>query len=80
MADILDRTSPLEPWAEKFARLTNSVAIGEEPFVTMVDLRVDAAGSGAQAATELLGVELPTTASTYAKTISTSSPSRRLPS
>src|SRR3954467_11759651 len=67
MADTLDRTRPLRPWAENFARLSNSVAIVEEPFVTMVDLRVDAAGPGAQAAAELLDVELPTTASTYAK-------------
>jgi sarcosine oxidase subunit gamma len=67
MADTLERTSPLWPWAEHFARLANSVAIVEEPFVTMVDLRVDPAGPGARAAAELLGVELPTTASTYAK-------------
>jgi sarcosine oxidase subunit gamma len=67
MADTLDRTSPLQPWVEHFARLSNSVAIVEEPFVTMVDLRVDAAGPGAQAAAGLLGVELPTTASTYVK-------------
>jgi sarcosine oxidase subunit gamma len=67
MADTLERTSPLRPWAEHFARLANSVAIVEEPFVTMVDLRVDPAGPGARAAAELLGVELPTTASTYAK-------------
>jgi len=67
MADTLDRTSPLQPWADNFARLSNSVAIVEEPFVTMVDLRVDAAGPSGQAAAELLGVELPTTASTYAK-------------
>jgi sarcosine oxidase, subunit gamma len=67
MADTLERTSPLRPWAGQFARLSNSVAIVEEPFVTMVDLRVDAAGPGAQAVAELLGVEVPTTASTYAK-------------
>jgi sarcosine oxidase subunit gamma len=66
MADTLERTSPLRPWAEHFARLSNSVAIVEEPFVTMVDVRVDAEGPGAQAAAKLLGVELPTTASTYA--------------
>jgi sarcosine oxidase subunit gamma len=71
MADTLDRTSPLQPWVEHFARLSNSVAIVEEPFVTMVDLRVDAAGPGAQAAAGLLGVELPTTASTYAKNADT---------
>jgi len=67
MADTLVRTSPLQPWAARFAALTNSVAIVEEPFVTMVDLRVDPSGPGAQAAAELLGVELPTTASTYAQ-------------
>ena len=71
MADTLDRTSPLQPWAENFARLSNSVAIVEEPFVTMVDLRVDAAGPGAQAAAELLGVELPMNASIYAKNADT---------
>jgi sarcosine oxidase subunit gamma len=67
MADTLERMSPLQPWAARFAQLSDSVAIVEEPFVTMVDLRVDPAGPGAQAAEELFGVELPTTASTYAK-------------
>jgi sarcosine oxidase subunit gamma len=67
MAETLDRTSPLQPWAAHFARLSNSVAIVEEPFVTMVDLRVDPSGAGAAAAAQLLGVELPTTASTYVK-------------
>ena len=46
MADTLERTSPLQPWAAQFARLPNSVAIVEEPFVTMVDLRVDPSGPG----------------------------------
>ena len=64
MADTLERTSPLQQWAAQFARLPNSVAIVEEPFVTMVDLRVDPSGPGALAAAELLGVELPTAAST----------------
>lgn len=67
MADTLQRTSPLQPWAAQFAKLPNSVAIVEEPFATMVDVRVDPSGPGATAAAELLGVELPTTASTYAK-------------
>ena len=66
MADTLDRTSPLQSWAARFAELTNSVVLVEEPFVTMVDLRVDPSGPGAQAAAERLGVELPTAASTYA--------------
>jgi sarcosine oxidase, subunit gamma len=67
MADTLQRTSPLQPWVAQFAKLPNSVAIVEEPFATMVDVRVDPSGPGATAAAELLGVELPTTASTYAK-------------
>lgn len=67
MADSLERTSPLQPWAARFAQLPNSVAIVEESFATMVDLRVDPSGPGGAAAAELLGVELPTVASTYAK-------------
>jgi sarcosine oxidase, subunit gamma len=71
MADTLERTSPLQPWAAQFAQLPNSVAIVEEPFVTMVDLRVNPSGPGAAAAAEVLGVELPTAASTYAKNADT---------
>ncbi len=67
MADTLQRTSPLQPWAAQFAKLPNSVAIVEEPFATMVDVRVDPSGPGATAAASLLGVELPTTPSTYTK-------------
>jgi sarcosine oxidase subunit gamma len=69
MADTLERTSPLQPWAARFARLPNSVAIFEEPSVTMVDLRVDPSGPGGKAAADLLGVELPTAASTYVKSV-----------
>ena len=50
MADTLQRTSPLQQWAERFAQLPDSVAIVEEPFVTMVELRVDPSGPGAAAA------------------------------
>ena len=71
MADTLERTSPLQPWAAQFAQLPNSVAIVEEPFVTMVDLRVNPSGPGAAAAAEVLGVELPAVASTYAKNADT---------
>ena len=71
MADTLERRSPLQPWAAQFARLPNSVAIVEEPFVTMVDLRLDPSGPGAAAAAELLGVALPTAASAYAKNADT---------
>ena len=71
MADTLQRTSPLQQWAERFAQLPDSVAIVEEPFVTMVELRVDPSGPGAAAAAQWLGVELPTTASTYANNLDT---------
>ena len=71
MADTLERTSPLQPWAARFGQLPNSVAIVEEPFVTMVDLRVNPLGPGAATAAEVLGVELPTAASTYAKNADT---------
>ena len=56
MADTLERTSPLQPWAARFARLPIRLTIVEEPFVTMVDLRVDPSGPGAATAAELLGV------------------------
>jgi sarcosine oxidase subunit gamma len=71
MADTLERTSPLQPWAARFAQLPDSVAIAEEPFVTMVELRVDPSGPGATAAASLLGVELPTAPCTYAKSVDT---------
>jgi sarcosine oxidase, subunit gamma len=71
MADTLERTSPLRPWAARFGQPPNSVAIVEEPFVTMVDLRVHPSGPGAAAAAEVLGVELPAAASTYAKNADT---------
>lgn len=67
MAETLQRISPLQPWAARFAQLPDSAAIVEEPFATMVELRVDPSGPGATAVAGLLGVELPTTASTYTK-------------
>lgn len=67
MAETLERISPLQPWAARFAQLPDSAAIVEEPFATMVELRVDPSGPGATAVAGLLGVELPTTPSTYTK-------------
>lgn len=67
MADTLERISPLQPWAARLAQLPDSAAIVEEPFTTMVELRVDPSGPGATAAAGMLGVELPTTPSTYTK-------------
>jgi sarcosine oxidase subunit gamma len=71
MADTLERTSPLQPWAARFAQLPDSVAIVEEPFITMVELRVDPSGPGATATAGLLGVELPTAPSAYTKSADT---------
>jgi sarcosine oxidase, subunit gamma len=71
MAETLERISPLQPWAARFAELPDSAAIVEEPFATMVELRVDPSGPGATAVAGLLGVELPTTPSTYTKSADT---------
>ncbi|MCV7420410.1 sarcosine oxidase subunit gamma [Mycobacterium yunnanensis] len=63
----LTRHSPLEGFAEQFARLPASAAVAEEPFVAMVDLWVDPSSPGAAAAARALGVDaLPRTASTTA--------------
>jgi sarcosine oxidase, subunit gamma len=67
MADTLERISPLQPWANRFAQLPDAVTIVEEPFITMVELRVDPSGPGAAAVASLLGIELPTTPCAYAK-------------
>lgn len=71
MADTLERTSPLQPWTERFAQLPDAVAIAEEPFITMVELRLDPSGPGATAAAALLGVGLPTAPSSYAESVDT---------
>jgi sarcosine oxidase, subunit gamma len=71
MADTLERISPLQPWAKRFAQLPDAVTIVEEPFITMVELRVDPSGPGAAAVASLLGVELPTAPATYAKSADT---------
>ena len=65
MADTLTRRSPLQSWEPRFASLPTSASLVEEPFVTMVDLWVDAAGPGGAAAADVLGVDtLPATSST----------------
>src|SRR5689334_14903228 len=64
MVDTMERISPLQ-----FAQLPAGIV--EEPFVTMVELRVDPSGPGAAAAAGVLGVDLPTAASTYTKSADT---------
>jgi sarcosine oxidase, subunit gamma len=65
MAETLTAISPLQGWSEKFAELPGTVTVTEEPFVTMVDLRADPDGPAASRASALLGLDLPTTPSTY---------------
>jgi sarcosine oxidase subunit gamma len=65
MAETLTATRPLESWRDKFAALPRTVELSEQPFVAMVDLRVDPDGPAASRASAVLGVELPTTPSTY---------------
>jgi sarcosine oxidase, subunit gamma len=65
MAETLTATSPLEGWSERFAQLPRTVKLSEEPFVAMVDLRADPDGPAASRASAILGLELPTTPSTY---------------
>ncbi|MGH3587593.1 MAG: sarcosine oxidase subunit gamma [Pseudonocardia sp.] len=62
-AETLPRTGALHGWSERFAAAADGVQIVPEPFVAMVDLRLDPARSGAVAAH--LGVALPTTPHTW---------------
>ena len=65
MADTLARRSPLQGYEARFAGLTESASITDEPFVSMVDLWIDPAGPGGGAVAGVLGVDaLPTTLST----------------
>lgn len=67
MAETLAATSPLQGYAQKLAQLPSTVSLAEEPFVAMVDLWVDPSGPAASEVSRLLGVELPTTPSTYVR-------------
>lgn len=65
MAETLTATSPLEGVSDRFTQLPPTVKLSEEPFVAMVDLRADPDGPAATQAAAILGLELPTTPSTY---------------
>jgi sarcosine oxidase, subunit gamma len=65
MAETLTATSPLQGWSEKFAHVPPTVTLSEEPFVAMVDLLADPDGPAASQASAILGLDLPTTPSTY---------------
>ncbi len=62
MAETLFAMSPLQSW--DFARIPATVTLREEPFLTMVDLRVDPNGQAASEAREVLGLRLPTSPAT----------------
>jgi sarcosine oxidase subunit gamma len=64
MAELL-RTHPLEAWTDAFAGLPDSVGVTVEPFVAMVDVRL---GTVDSAASERLGVDLPTVPNTWVPT------------
>ncbi|KKF02838.1 sarcosine oxidase subunit gamma [Mycolicibacterium obuense] len=65
MADTLTRRSPLHSHQPRLAALPASASVAEEPFFSMVDLWVDPARPGADAAADVLGIDaLPTTPST----------------
>lgn len=59
-ADLLARTSPLDPYTAAFDNLPDSVRITAEPFTAMADVRVDPA-SGVR----VRGAALPTTPNTW---------------
>ncbi|WP_406273954.1 sarcosine oxidase subunit gamma [Nocardia sp. NBC_00881] len=63
MADTLAPVSPLQGWEHKISALPESLRLSEEPFVAMVDLRIDAPA----AAAPVCGVDLPTVSSTFAR-------------
>ncbi|MHA6616024.1 sarcosine oxidase subunit gamma [Pseudonocardia sp. DLS-67] len=75
-APRLARTGPLHGWSERFAALPDGVQIIAEPFVAMVDLRLDPAGSATEsifgALAAHLGVALPTTPNTWVRGDTTS--------
>jgi sarcosine oxidase, subunit gamma len=66
MADTtLTRRSPLQGYQSRFAELSASTTVIDEPFVAMVDLWVDPSGPGGRAVADVLAVDaLPTTPST----------------
>jgi sarcosine oxidase subunit gamma len=68
MAEALARTGPLQQWTEHFARLPETLQVAPEPFTAMIDLRVDPGSPAAAAVADHLGVDLPTTPSTWVET------------
>lgn len=66
--EMLRRTGPLWQFTEIFAGLPETVQIAPQHFVAMVDLRLDPGSSAAADVGRHLGVDLPTTPSTWVET------------
>jgi sarcosine oxidase subunit gamma len=64
-AETLTPTSPLQQWTERLAALPATVQVQPEPYTTMVDLRLNPGGPAVADVGRYLGVDLPTTASTW---------------
>jgi sarcosine oxidase, subunit gamma len=67
-ADMLHRAGPLKWLTEGFASLPETVQIVPKHFVAMIDVRVDAESAAAADVSGYLGVDLPTTPSTWVET------------
>jgi sarcosine oxidase subunit gamma len=67
-ADTLARTNPLEQWTEAFGGMPETVQVVPKPFISMIDVRLDPAGSAAADVGSYLGVDLPTMPSTWVET------------
>jgi sarcosine oxidase, subunit gamma len=67
-AEPLTRTSPLQQWAESMAGLPETVQVVPKSFIAMIDLRLDPGGPAAADVGRHLGVDLPTTPSTWVET------------
>jgi sarcosine oxidase subunit gamma len=67
-ADTLARTNPLEQWTEALGGMPETVQVVPKPFISMIDVRLDPAGSAAADVGSYLGVDLPTSPSTWVET------------
>ncbi len=67
-AETLARSGPLQQWTERLVDLPRTVQVVPESFIAMIDLRLDAAGPAGADAASYLGVDLPTTPSTWVET------------
>ena len=68
MADLLTRAHPLHDHVEALSGLPEGVQVVPKPYTAMITLRVDPAGPVAADVAAHLGVELPTTPSTWVET------------